>query len=213
VFALLKQGHRCGEPRLADSWIVSSAEVAAAEARTAFREERLGDAARLLVKALEDYIAYANVVAERRGEDLDLGALRESTAEFLALAGPAFGPICPFLFDRLDSWMAKRRADDEPGPEARSWLPALVTALRRRGRRALEIGTSERATLGFLNDGADELARLGGGAVAVTETPAAGVARGFGPVVLVSPGSLEVRGDESPAIEWYRNLHSPLERA
>ncbi len=207
VFELLRRGHRCGEPRLADVWIVSTAAAATNEARIAFEHERLADAARHLITVLEAYTRYANVVADRRSESRDLGALRESTAEFLTATKQAFSPICPFLFDRLDSWIRERRVDGEQVPESRLWLPGLVTVLHEQRRRPVEVAASDPDALSFLEGGVQELARLSGAPVRLTENPAEGVARGFGPVVVIRPGALAVTGDECEATEWYRERH------
>lgn len=207
LFRLLRQSYQCGEPRFADRWIVSVSADAAARARDAFAEGRLADAAQVLVAVLESYVQYANVVAARRSAGQDLGAVRAASTEFLSTGKATFGPICPFMFDRLETWLQERGDPAESAPPVEPWLVGLVEGLRGRGVGPAEIGTPNSDLLRRLQAGCEELSQLARKDISVTATPKAGSATMIGPVVLVHPGSFAIAGDESKTEAWYRGLH------
>lgn len=117
LYGMVREPLRTGEPREEDRAIVDRCSGAARDARKALEEHRYTHAAELLVGAVEAFADYANAAAERRhpsqkGDQSDLGAVRAATFHALQEMRPAFGPLCPYLFERLVRWT------DERCPEA-----------------------------------------------------------------------------------------------
>jgi valyl-tRNA synthetase len=114
LYGMVREPLRTGEPREADRAIVDRSAGAARDARKALEEHRYTHAAELLVEAVEAFADYANAAAERRHEaGGDLGAIRAATFQALAEMRPAFGPLCPYLFERLVRWTGERCPGEE----------------------------------------------------------------------------------------------------
>jgi glutamate dehydrogenase/leucine dehydrogenase/ribosomal protein S27AE len=119
LYGMVREPLRTGPPRDADRAIVERCAAAAAEARSALEEHRYTRAAETLVEAVEAFAAYANAAAERRheeahqGDQSDLGAVRAATFHALREMRPAFGPLCPYLFERLVRWTDERCPQSE----------------------------------------------------------------------------------------------------
>ena len=161
LLALAADPKRCGEPRLADRWIVAKCAAAAFEVRSAYEESRLADAAELLLGALEAYARYANVAAERRREVGDLGAILSASAAVVRRLREHFSPLCPFVFKRLEDWMAKRLPEGAEEPPVEAGLPERVAAIA--AGRAAEPSEASDAALLYRREGdREELARLAG---------------------------------------------------
>jgi glutamate dehydrogenase/leucine dehydrogenase/methionyl-tRNA synthetase len=115
LYGMVREPLRTGEPREADCAIVARCAGAARDARKALEEHRYTQAAELFVEAVEAFADYANAAAERRHEDGsgDLGAVRAATFKALREMRPAFGPLCPYLFERLVRWTSERCPGEE----------------------------------------------------------------------------------------------------
>lgn len=113
LYGMVREPLRTGEPREADHGIVERSAGAAEEARTALAEHRYTRAAEILVETIEAFADYANAAAERRHEAGDLGAVRGTTFHVLQEMRPAFGPLCPYLFERLVRWTGERCPESE----------------------------------------------------------------------------------------------------
>ena len=83
-----------------DGWILSRASAASGAALNAYRERRLHDAARLLISTTGELVRWAENAARRRTPE-ELRTVAETSAEVVRRLARGFGPICPYLFDRL----------------------------------------------------------------------------------------------------------------
>jgi leucine dehydrogenase len=114
LYGMVRGPLRTGEPREEDRTIVERCAGVSRIARTALEEHRYTHAAELLVEAVEIFADYANAAAERRREEGgDLGAVRAATFHVLQQMRPAFGPLCPYLFERLVRWTSERCPGEE----------------------------------------------------------------------------------------------------
>ncbi|MES1245537.1 MAG: class I tRNA ligase family protein [Acidobacteriota bacterium] len=113
LYGMVRGPLRTGEPREEDRTIVTRCAGAARNARISLEEHRYTDAAEQLVGAVEMFAEYANAAAERRHEGADLGAVRAATFHALQKMRPAFGPLCPYLFERLVRWTSERCPGEE----------------------------------------------------------------------------------------------------
>lgn len=115
LYGMVREPLRTGEPREEDRAIVARCASAARDARKALEEHRYTHAAELLVETIEAFADYANAAAERRheGGSGDLGAVRAATFHALEEMRPAFGPLCPYLFERLVRWTSERCPGEE----------------------------------------------------------------------------------------------------
>ncbi len=130
-----RAGHDAGPgapPPLADDWILCQATAAAEAARQAYREHRLGVAARLLADVVSDFAHYAAVAADRRQSGRGLASIRPTVTATIERLTAGFGPICPYLFEKLAVWTSSRspaRVHDAP-----AWVGDLVKEIRRAPR-------------------------------------------------------------------------------
>jgi glutamate dehydrogenase/leucine dehydrogenase/methionyl-tRNA synthetase len=113
LYGMVREPLRTGEAREADREIVARCAGAARDARKALEEHHYTRAAELLVEAVEAFAGYANEAAERRHAGADLGAVRAATFKALMEMRPSFGPLCPYLFERLVRWTSERCPGEE----------------------------------------------------------------------------------------------------
>ncbi len=131
-----------GSPSLADDWILCQATTAAEAARQAYREHRLAVAARLLADAVSDFARYAAIAAARRQHGRGLASIRPTVTTTIERLTAGFGPICPYLFEKLTTWTSSRspaRAHDAP-----AWVGRLVTEIQRAPRHPV-VGSNDKA--------------------------------------------------------------------
>jgi glutamate dehydrogenase/leucine dehydrogenase len=118
LYGMVREPLRTGEAREADREIVARCAGAARDARKALEEHQYTRAAELLVEAVEAFAAYADEAAERRhaactGDQAGLGAVRAAAFKALTEMQPSFGPLCPYLFERLVRWTGERCPGEE----------------------------------------------------------------------------------------------------
>ncbi len=162
-------------PPLADDWILARVSAAAAAARNAYREHRLGAAGRLLAEAVSDLTRYAAVAAGRRGRDRSLVSIRPTVSAAVEQLAAGFSPICPYLFEKLTAWTASRAPARAEGAPA--WADQLVAELRRGAGDAV-VGSADSAVLERLARDREELEELTGRRIEVGEPADDGVAVG-----------------------------------
>ncbi len=106
LLQLLRREAGSGPPQPADDWIVAVALAAKDEAQTALSQYRFSDAAEAFVDAVSAFARYTRFVASRyrRGDAKGSPAAAAMTA--LALFSDAFSPICPFVFEKVQSAFA-----------------------------------------------------------------------------------------------------------
>lgn len=90
-----------GEPYLLDYWLIHQTQLLAEQARQAYQLSHWNQAARTLLRYIEYVANYANAIPGRWQHKQSVGAMGAAIAESLALAHGAFGPICPFVLDKL----------------------------------------------------------------------------------------------------------------
>jgi valyl-tRNA synthetase/glutamate dehydrogenase/leucine dehydrogenase len=143
---------------LVDEWILARCDRATAAARQAYREHRMASVAELLTAAIDDFARWAAVAAARQRRGGGLGSIRPTVAAAVARLADGFGPVCPYLFDKLAGWTREQAGPgpDVPGPQ--DWLVDLVDELGRRRRAAVRV--ADPASAAKLEAGRAELAAL-----------------------------------------------------
>jgi leucyl-tRNA synthetase len=203
---MLRAPARGGAAKLGDRWVVARCRAAVETARKSYEENRLDAVATALIDAMDDFVAYVNVVAARRRGD-DLGAVASTVSTVIKLLGPAFAPVCPHLFERLGDWVAEKWPAAEAAQDGEPWLSELVDELSESRGEAVVVGAADPAALGLLIGGSSELSLLSKARVSVADSPPAGKATAVGPCIVVRPGELSLLQGGSPAADWYASLH------
>lgn len=183
-------GPRDVKPGLAEEWILARIERARGAARETYRTHRLSAAGPLLTAAIDDFARYAAVAADRYLERKDPEPIRLTVAAVLAGLADGFGPVCPYLLERLADrtreQAARSRSELQRGPCC-DWLADLVDHLgrRRKDPGALRLGSSDPQVLDFLRRGYGDLAGLVRAEVGIVDVAGSGEGSTFGPCVVL----------------------------
>lgn len=90
----------------ADLRLFELSEKTAEETRLAYHENRLADAARQLISMNEHFVDYCNDLAKFYHENQNYGNARETIPAVIRQMKEVFGPICPYIFEKLERWLA-----------------------------------------------------------------------------------------------------------
>ncbi|MBI2944584.1 MAG: class I tRNA ligase family protein [Candidatus Wallbacteria bacterium] len=191
LFRLFQPPMVAGAAHLSDHWIVARARAAREAARDAYERHSLREVADIFLDVTDDFSLYAGLAAARRREGTDLGAVRAATVRVLEELGPAFGPLCPYVFEKLAAWTRERRPASDFDVSADVWQHALVVELRRAPAAGSKLATSDPAVAALLAAGLAELARITGRPVELAQGPIAGATVTVGPVVVLRSGARE----------------------
>lgn len=108
LFDLAAEDEWGSDLNLLDRWIVARCRVAGDAARDASDDLRIPDVGVHFVNTVDAFARYTELVARRRREGDFVGAPGPAGAAALRLLGPAFGPVCPFLFEQLSLWLPEK---------------------------------------------------------------------------------------------------------
>ena len=108
LFHMTREEAEDGPPHLADAWILSRAAAATTAARRAYAEHRLADAGQLLPRVVDDFARYAAIAADRRRRGRATGSVRATVTAVIVQLAAGFGPVCPYLFQKLAAWTTNR---------------------------------------------------------------------------------------------------------
>jgi len=208
LFHIVEKESVDGEIRIADRWILASSAQTAASARKAYEDHRPIEAAKLLVNMIDDFARYVNIVAKRRLDGSDLGAVRATTVAVVTQMESVFNPICPFLFEKVGQLTREKFPQSGAVSEVQLWIAELVENISNQHDSSIvEIGTPETAVFDLLKAGQAELELLSKTRVSITAKPSAGKVAFVDRCVIVKPGALEIPDGTSTVAKWYRGLH------
>jgi len=136
-----------GEARIADRFMLAQILTDTEAARKAYEEVRFTEAAHIFINTIETFSRYANLIAMRRREGHDLGAVQTTAVGAIAQMEKAFSPICPFLFEKIGPWMREKYPAAETTLAVNSNLENLVELLSRSPFACVEIEASKVSNL------------------------------------------------------------------
>ena len=195
-------------PRLVDHWFLSRVAQAESEAQEALHIWQPRQAAEIFCTVAEEFSSYAAVVAARAHRKDDLVTVRPTLAVALNHLLGGFGPLCPYLCEKLLSSVHSGLDAMLENSEPRRWLVHLVDTLANSEEEAtMQVGSPDPEIMLLLEEGRGELEELVRGDVQVVAEPGRGQAVILGPVVVVEVGEGDPPGDDSETAEWYRSLH------
>lgn len=160
IFHMLREPWHEGEARPADYFLLAQIRVAAEAARKAYEEMHFTAAAHIFVEAIETFSRYANVIAGRRGQGHDLGAVQATVAAVIAQMEMNFSPICPFVFEKIGQWMKEKYPASETASAVNSDLENLAELLSRSHHSRVEIESSKMSNLNMAESDRLEIERL-----------------------------------------------------
>lgn len=117
LFNLIRDPQQSGEAQILDHWMCYENRNLLVEMEKAYFANDFSAVARSLVEQAEALVNYINTVIERR-EQADFGAACSTLLQVLAVFKQAFGPLCPFVFEKLLSWSQARVGGTEPNADA-----------------------------------------------------------------------------------------------
>ncbi len=112
LFNLVRAPLQSGEPQILDHWMLYESRHLLAEMEQAYLNNDFAAVAKRLVEQAESLVAYINTAIERR-EQAHFGAARSTLVSLLLTFKQAFGPLCPFVFEKLLTWSQLRLQSSE----------------------------------------------------------------------------------------------------
>ncbi len=111
-----------------DHWMLGQVQPLPDVMSIAYEHNRISDVAEQLVQHTEALIQYINTVVVTRRDSGDFGSARATTARVLAVYHKTFGPLCPFIFEKLQHWTRARLHPLEHGVEVDFSVHDLIIA-------------------------------------------------------------------------------------
>lgn len=145
------------EPAFADRWITVCVRDAADRARDGLGAFSFSTVAQLFCDTVREVARWTEVASARAPETP--GAPGATLRTVVRELRRGFGPLCPYLLDKLASRFERRFPHDVDG--SADWLPELVASFRRAGRPDVAVSIDENAPeAAWLLAGLDEAGRL-----------------------------------------------------
>jgi valyl-tRNA synthetase len=195
--------------RLLDSWLLARCEVAFESAKSSYEGHRLREVAELLLDVVVDFRRYVDIVVLRSRDSNNFSmhteVTRAATAHAAELMWRAFGPVCPYLFEKLAVWTRERSPAVPDPPVAEAWLHKLDSAFSASGE-LVELASPDPAFIDRVSQDIDEIERLARTNIKPTASPSVGTVTDLGQCLLVQPGKQVLPQGDSELLLWYRSI-------
>lgn len=128
LFNLMRSAEQRGDLRPLDHWLLCKTEDLALNSAPYYAQNQMSPLAENMVEACEQLIQYINTVVAHRREEGDFGAARATVYTVLQRLNLAYGPLCPFVFEKLQDWVGQRLSTAEQKITPDSGVCALIVA-------------------------------------------------------------------------------------
>lgn len=126
LFNLMRSTETQGELRPLDHWLLCKTQNLAENVASAYAHNQVATVAEALVSTCEQLIQYINTIIEHRRSDADYGAARITVFTVIQRMQHAYGPLCPFIFEKLQAWIEQRLLSHEVPLEADLSVCSLI---------------------------------------------------------------------------------------
>ncbi|HEX7317895.1 MAG TPA: class I tRNA ligase family protein [Pyrinomonadaceae bacterium] len=209
LFNLRVSPEQVRQTQLLDSWLLARCGAALEAAKRCYEENSFHEVAELLLDAIKDFRRYVDIVVDRphdaNGFSKHAEVAQVTAAAAIEIMWQAFGPVCPYLFERLARWTQAHAPAAASRPEPEAWLDRLERELSARPG-PVELASPDPDFIRRLGRDVEEIGRLTRSPITPTEKPSAGEVTNLGPCLLIRSGAPKLPAGDSRLLSWYRSL-------